>query len=890
MRNILYLFIFTLHSILMSETISVPDDYSTIQDAIDYSTNGDSILVDPGYYPESINFEGKAIVVSSLYLIENDSLLVGATIIDAEQNGSVAAFDSEETNNTILQGFTLQNGIGNEEDPDDNGSYYTYGGGIYCENSDPIIKDCIISDNIANQGGGGGIFCYNSSPRFFGCTISSNQTDDVGGGLYSRSESSPEFYNCTFFNNTAEFGGGCYLRNESTPVMVNVTFRQNTATNSGGGIVLKDDSDLQADSLYLINNDAGGLGGGLYINNADPSIIFSLIAGNSSSSGGGVYIRNESTVNFTNITLSNNTSGLYGDGMYMRDGSQVSLLNSVVWGNGDSPIYFRSEGDDVELNIAYCLIQDEEDGVISNDNGDVNWSGDILNEEPYFCNSFAGNYYLRESSPCINAGADESLIGCFESACASRLVWYVDRNGSNTNEGSFSSPFETIERAITASGEGDTVRLVSGVYNGPINFSGTEIVLESMAYETGDLELITETFFAPGPIGGSCLTLDGDSNNNVTIRGLSFRGGSDSYGGGLVITNCSPTLEDIIVEDNSAEIGGGIYLSGSDAIFINATIRNNGANYGGGIFIVDGAPLLEDVLIEENIAYSGGGLYIENSESTIRYCKIKNNDSFIEGAGLYQYGGVCEIEWTAFENNNGYDYGGAIVADQATLDLNQMTFVNNISGVGSVMNFYSSAVTINNSILWDNSGPLFYSSEESGITSLEINYTDIEGGLDILSDYPNILLSVDGTNINEDPDFCNPVVKDFNLNESSPCQIVSSSGGIIGAYALSCQTTLANDNSPIIKDMMLSQNYPNPFNPLTEINYTLNENGNHSIKVFDIMGTLVKTIVTGYAEKGNYSIQWNSKNSYGEKVASGVYIYTFETPSRVITKKMILMK
>ena len=115
MRNILYLFIFTLHSILMSETISVPDDYSTIQDAIDYSTNGDSILVDPGYYPESINFEGKAIVVSSLYLIENDSLLVGATIIDAEQNGSVAAFDSEETNNTILQGFTLQNGIGNEE-------------------------------------------------------------------------------------------------------------------------------------------------------------------------------------------------------------------------------------------------------------------------------------------------------------------------------------------------------------------------------------------------------------------------------------------------------------------------------------------------------------------------------------------------------------------------------------------------------------------------------------------------------------------------------------------------------------------------------------------------------------------------------------------------------
>ena len=890
MRNILYLSAFILKSTLWSETISVPDDHSTIQDAIDYSSNGDSILVDPGYYPESINFEGKAIVVSSLYIIENDSLLVGSTIIDAEQDGSVAVFDSEETNSSILQGFTLQNGIGNEEDPDGNGSYYTYGGGIYCENSDPVIKDCIIKSNIANQGGGGGIFCYNSSPRFYGCTISSNQTDDVGGGLYSRSESSPEFYNCTFYDNTAEYGGGCYLRNESTPIMVNVTFLQNTASNSGGGIVLKDDADLQADSLYVINNEADGLGGGLYINNADPSINFSLIADNNSSSGGGVYIRNESTVDLSNLTVSNNASGLYGDGIYMRDGSEVSLINSIIWGNGVSPIYFRSEGDDVELNIAYCLVQGEEEGVITNDNGDVNWSGEILNEEPYFCNSFAGNYYVRENSPCINAGADNSLVGCFGSACASRLVWYVDRNGSNSNEGSFSSPFETIERAITASGAGDTIRLVPGVYNGPVNFNGIEIVLESMAYEAGDLELISETFFAPGPIGGSCLVLDGGSNNNLTIRGISFRGGSDSYGGGLIITNCSPSLEDVIVEDNSAEIGGGIYISGSDATLINTTVRNNGANYGGGIFVLDGTPLFESVLIEDNIAYWGGGFYIENSESTIRYSKMKNNDSFIEGAGLYQYGGVCEIEWTAFENNNGYDYGGAIVADQATLDLDQMTFVGNVSGVGSAMTFHSSAVTIENSILWNNDGPLFYSSEESGITSLEINFTDIEDGLDALSDYPNILLTVEDTNINVNPDFCNPEDSDFNLSETSPCQTASNLGGVIGAYSLQCGAILSNDDALIATDLLLSQNYPNPFNPVTEIGYILNESGEYSIKIFDIRGTLIRTMVSGYAEKGNYSIKWDSKNMYGEKAPSGIYLYTFETPLRIVSKKMILMK
>ena len=168
MRTILYLLLFIFCSIIRSEIIYVPDDYSKIQGGINVYNDGDSIFVDPGFYPESIDFNGKAIVVSSLYIIENDSLLIGLTIIDAQENESVLTFDSEETNSSILQGFTVQNGTGNDEDPDGNGSYYTYGGGVYCEGSDPVIRDCIIKDNLANEGGGGGIFCYNASPVFYG--------------------------------------------------------------------------------------------------------------------------------------------------------------------------------------------------------------------------------------------------------------------------------------------------------------------------------------------------------------------------------------------------------------------------------------------------------------------------------------------------------------------------------------------------------------------------------------------------------------------------------------------------------------------------------------------------------------------------------------------------
>ena len=154
-----------------SLTINVPEDFLDIQDAIDFSQDGDTIFVSPGVYFENINFNGKSILVSSNYIEDNDSLLIGVTIIDAGNEGSVVTFNSGENNNAILQGFTLQNGNGNDEDPDNNGSFFTYGGGIYCENSDPLIKDCIIQNNTANEGGGAGIFCYDSSPIFFGFLI-----------------------------------------------------------------------------------------------------------------------------------------------------------------------------------------------------------------------------------------------------------------------------------------------------------------------------------------------------------------------------------------------------------------------------------------------------------------------------------------------------------------------------------------------------------------------------------------------------------------------------------------------------------------------------------------------------------------------------------------------
>ena len=83
------------------------------------------------------------------------------------------------------------------------------------------------------------------------------------------------------------------------------------------------------------------------------------------------------------------------------------------------------------------------------------------------------------------------------------------------------------------------------------------------------------------------------------------------------------------------------------------------------------------------------------------------------------------------------------------------------------------------------------------------------------------------------------------------------------------------------------QNYPNPFNPSTMIGYQLPSSGNVSLKVYDVLGVEVATLVNGYQEAGYH----NAKFSIGEKnSASGIYFYTLRMNGTQQTKKMMFVK
>jgi hypothetical protein len=88
----------------------------------------------------------------------------------------------------------------------------------------------------------------------------------------------------------------------------------------------------------------------------------------------------------------------------------------------------------------------------------------------------------------------------------------------------------------------------------------------------------------------------------------------------------------------------------------------------------------------------------------------------------------------------------------------------------------------------------------------------------------------------------------------------------------------------------LSQNYPNPFNPTTTIRYSLPTNSFVTLRIYDILGREVKTLISTEQNSGTHSVQWNGDNNYGTKVSSGIYLYRIEAANFVMTKKMIMLK
>ncbi|MBN2591231.1 MAG: S8 family serine peptidase [Sedimentisphaerales bacterium] len=341
----------------------VPDNYPTIQAAIDDASDGDTIIVTDGIYTGEgnydIDFKGKSVTLKSENGPKN-------CIIDCSKFSRAFDFHRGEDANSILYGFTIQNG-----------SIDDYGGAIICSVSSPTIKNCIFLGNYATEYGGAIMNIYSSSPVIYDCIFQGNSVGSGsssianGGAICNMVNSSATIVNCTFKNNWAIYSGGAIYNEENcNPTIIKCNFNTNNAQHGG--------------AIYNYNN-------------CNPLITNSIMSKNSAQYGGAIK-NSEAQVTLINCTLTENYGDL-GGGIWNAWNGASELLNCILWNNSDQ--YGKSEAAQIDgspvlpgmtspdqpvTKINYCCIE----GLSGNTGGIGN-----ISDDPLFYNPDSNDYHLK---------------------------------------------------------------------------------------------------------------------------------------------------------------------------------------------------------------------------------------------------------------------------------------------------------------------------------------------------------------------------------------------------------------------------------------------------------------------------------------------------------------
>ena len=232
--------------------IAVPGDEPSIQEGIAAATSGDTVLIAPDTYNETIDFLGKPVVVGSHFLTTGDPSYIAATIIDGDDTlGPLASFTSGEDSLSMLAGLTLQHGLA------------VQGGAVFCWGGSPRISDCVITSNEALSDGGG-VYARECDPIIESCRIEVNEALNLAGGGLGVRLGSPRVTGCVFSGNVAHDQGGGIFCEDSSPVITdNVIDGNSSVVTYAGGIMSRCCTMVLARNI-ITNNDTNGIGGGLF--------------------------------------------------------------------------------------------------------------------------------------------------------------------------------------------------------------------------------------------------------------------------------------------------------------------------------------------------------------------------------------------------------------------------------------------------------------------------------------------------------------------------------------------------------------------------------------------------------------------------------------------------
>ena len=645
-------------------------------------------------------------------------------------------------------------------------------------------------------------------------------------------ESLTEIIGFIIRNGKASYGGGVFMNN-SVVKFTTCTIENNEATINGGGLYLKNNSNLIIENSSLVSNvssaiDFGNGGGAIYSDKSKAVINNCIINLNySTQHGGGIFLLECTDFFLSNTTLSNNTAVNWGGAVYsvFSHGPNIQFDNLIFNNNNakwGGAMYLHDQSSFTISNAKF-----KENIAVSG--GGALWIGG--NSDPTIIST-----YIEYNSAGKGGGVySQNSTELYFEEVTFRGNSAIDGGGyysGNASKATIKNCYFINNEVSNAGG---------GIYFYHSNFVGNNIyIIENMSMNIGGGIYLNGSYL--------------NEFNNIIL----YKNAAVEEGGGMYLddANTQPSYNFVDFIMNSAKIGGAIRsinngVPHENPIFNKSIFSKNYSDYPwSSIFSSDGAPKFI------NCNFVANGQAIINSDNSL----------ILEASS--NYWGDNSGPYNPIQNPQGMgDSTGMFVNVSPWLDIPNIETtpipVQNLS----ILSYSDSTINISwdESILDDLDGYRVYFDTDS--TSWQFNNSVDVGNI---NDHTLANLEIDNTY------YIVVTCYDIDNNESWFSNVVS--------IFIGDPTIISNAKQDIVT-FGLYQNFPNPFNPSTKIIYQIPEISFVTIKVFDVLGKEIATLVNGEKPAGNYEVKFDGTN-----LPSGIYFYQLRAGSFVQTKKMLMIK